>query len=77
MSNAKQKTEQMQWADFLRAGAMAKRIGVSRATLYNYLRREELEFPRGIKLGGAVVFSVAAVDAWIQKRAALSDGAVA
>jgi predicted DNA-binding transcriptional regulator AlpA len=64
------------WAQYLRAGALAKRLGISRATIYNILKKPELEFPRGIKLGGAVVYSVAAVDIWMQKRAELSGANV-
>lgn len=58
--------------EYIRAVEAAKMIGISRPTFYVYLRRPELGMPIGIKLGGAVVYSVAEIEAWMQKRRELS-----
>lgn len=61
--------------EYVRALGAAKMIGIARPTFYQYLKKPELEMPRGIKLGGAVVYSVAELDAWMQKRRVLSVAA--
>lgn len=73
MSNEKQQpTEHLPSAEYIRAKLAAKMIGVSRPTFYNYLKKDGLDMPRGIKLGGAVVYSVSALREWMRKRAVLS-----
>jgi predicted DNA-binding transcriptional regulator AlpA len=61
--------------EYIRALDAARMIGIARPTFYTYLKKPELEMPRGIKLGGAVVYSVAELDAWMQKRRMLSVAA--
>lgn len=68
MSNAKQQEQ----PEYIRAKQVARMIGVSPATFFNYKRRPELEFPPGIRMGGAVVYPVTDIRAWMRKRAALT-----
>jgi predicted DNA-binding transcriptional regulator AlpA len=73
MSNSNQQEQ----SEYIRAKQAAKMIGIARPTFYTYLKKPDLEMPRGIKLAGAVVYSVVALRAWMQKRAAMSGGVIA
>lgn len=48
---------------------VATRLGVSVRTIERWMRRPELNFPTGLKIGPKVVrFNEAEVDAWLASR---------
>jgi len=51
----------------LKIGEVARLLGVTTETIYNYRRREVDPIPC-IKLGGAIRFDADDVDAWIKKQ---------
>ena len=57
----------------LRPSAVARRLGVSRSTLWR-LSRNDPDFPKSIGLTrGAVAWRVSELDAWVDRRAGESS----
>lgn len=57
----------------LRAGAVARRLGVSRTTLWR-MRRDDPDFPRPVRLTARVIaWRVRDLDDWVDRRAADDD----
>jgi predicted DNA-binding transcriptional regulator AlpA len=71
MSTARQEARDQQ-PEYVRTRQAAKKLGLSPATIYNYRAKPELEFPVPKRLYGAVLYSVADLDAWMEKRKSLA-----
>ena len=57
----------------LRPAAVARRLGVSRSTLWR-LSRDDPDFPQSIRLTrGTVAWRVSELDAWVDRRAGESS----
>jgi len=54
---------------YLSAAVVQRRFGVSRATLWNWLRNPALAFPRPLKINGRNYFDIGAIVAWEETRA--------